>query len=491
MKHGNTVILVYPRLVEGDHTEKTLPPLSLLSLSGSLKELGIEVKLYDLRNFENYEILLKSFTKPPICFGISAMISNQVRDGAFFSEFAHKIFPGVPIVWGGWFTTILPHIAISHSTVDILVRGQGEVTFKDLVETLLNGGDLSEIKGITYKRNGKVFINPPREPVDPNSLPPVDYSIVDISSSTLSDGLVNYTSSTGCPHRCKFCNVQLAFGRKWMPLSADRVLDDIERLVKYYKVNMVDFYDDNFFVNIQRLRVIINGFIKRKLNIRWIANCRVDQFLRLNEEDIRLIQSAGCHTLTFGAESGNQYTLDFLQKDTKADQIEEVAKRLRSHNIIVRYNFLVGAPRETPSDFQNTLKFILKLKKIHPDLEIVFYYYMPVPESKLKKEDIKMGFKQHETFEEWSNFILGDVTQPWLFHVDESIMEDRRDKFKYMSYYFWRGYLLHDTNSGPLLQHVKRKIIKFLSRLRIKTDFYAFPFEWELYKRHHKSRRKK
>lgn len=482
MIKSNTVILIYPRLEEGGQTKKAPPPLSLLSLSASLKERGKEVRLYDLRNYDNYETLLRSISEPPVCFGISAMISYQIRDGAIFSETARKIFPEVPIVWGGWFPSVLPNVVMTNPAVDIVVRGQGEVTFAEVVEALSTHGNLAEIKGITYKKSNGVFANPPREPVDLNSLPPVDYSIVDIAGSTLSDGYVNYVSSSGCPYRCKFCDVQIVFGRKWMPISAARIVNDIETLVKNYKIKMVDFFDDNFFVNRQRILEIMNGFISRNINIQWIANCRVNQFLQLNEEDIRLIRRAGCHTLTFGAESGNQKTLDFLQKDIKIEEIEEVAKRLHNHNITVRYNFLVGIPNETPDDFQQTLKFILKLKDIHPNLEVVFYFYMPVPESKLKEEDIKMGFKPPNTFEGWSRFGFGNITQPWIFRVDKSVMEDNREEFKCMSFYFWKGYLSHDT-TGSFPKRFIRKIIKVISRFRVQTGFYTFPVEWKRFYR--------
>jgi tRNA A37 methylthiotransferase MiaB len=58
-----------------------------------------------------------------------------------------------------------------------------------------------------------------------------------------------------------------------------------------------------------------------------------------------------------------------------------------------RFNYMAGIPGETPADFQNTLKFILKLKKIHPALEIVFHYYIPIPQTRLAEEDIEMGLK--------------------------------------------------------------------------------------------------
>jgi len=483
MKSNKTVILVYPRLIEGDRRDKAPPPLSLLSLSGSLKKLGKEVKLYDLRCYDDYEALLRALPESPVCFGLSAMVSNQIRDGVAFSEAAHKIFPSVPIVWGGWFPTTLPDIAISHSAVDILVRGQGEVTFTELVRTLATGGDLAAVKGIVYKEKGQVLKNPMRNPVDLNDLPPIDYTLLDMPRSTIGDGMANYVSSAGCPYNCKFCDVQLVFGKKWMALHAGRVLDDIERLVKEYGVHTVDFYDDNFFVNRQRLREIMQGLISRNLSIRWIANGRVDQFIRLEEEDIALIRKAGCQTLTFGAESGNQKTLDFLQKGTRIEQIEETARRLRNHDILIRYNFLVGVPGETPADFQKTLQFILKIKSIHPGLSIVFYYYMPVPETQLTEEDIKMGFKEPDTFEGWSKCIIGDVTQPWSFHVDESIMVDRRDTFKVMSYYFWRGYLLPDPEDGSFFWGARWRIVKMLGRLRVRTGFYACPVEWNRFRR--------
>jgi radical SAM superfamily enzyme YgiQ (UPF0313 family) len=487
LEKNNTVILIYPRLVEGNQPKKGPPPLSVLSLSNLLKNRGKKVQLYDLRSYDNYEALLKSIPEAPICFGVSVKISNQIRDGAFFSELAHQIFPGVPVVWGGWFPSMLPHIAISHPAIDIVVRGRGEITFVELVETISGGGNLSEIKGITYKKDGTIFNNPPREPIDLNSLPPVDYSIVDISRSTLSDGITIYASSIGCFNRCKFCNIHLNFGRKWMSLSPERVLNDIENLIKDYNVQIIDFCDANFFARKQRVREIMHGLIKRRLKISWTANCRVDQFLQLNEEDIRLIKRGGCHLLSFGAESGNQKTLDFLHKDIRVKQIEEVAKLSYKHNLLICYCFIVGAPNETPHDFQKTLKFILKLKKIHPESKIVIYYYMPLPESELKEEDIKMGFKQPDTFEGWSRYVVGDISQPWIFHVDKSIIEDKRESFRCMSYYFWRGYLVPSANFVSLPQYFKSKVLKALCRVRIQTGFYAFPVEWKLFRHIHSS----
>jgi radical SAM superfamily enzyme YgiQ (UPF0313 family) len=227
----------------------------------------------------------------------------------------------------------------------------------------------------------------------------------------------------------------------------------------------------------------MEGIIRRKLDIRWIANGRVDQFMRLDPKDVGLIRRAGCRVLTFGAESGNQKTLDFLQKGIRVEETEEVARRLRDHDMEVRFNFLVGIPRESPADFQHTLKFILKLQAIHPGLSIVFYYYMPVPETQLTEEDIRMGFKQPDSFEGWSRCIVGDVTQPWSFRVDPSIMEDRRDIFKAMSYYFWRGHLYPEPARAPFLRRLKHRLIRTLSRIRVKTGFYAFPLEWWWFRR--------
>jgi radical SAM superfamily enzyme YgiQ (UPF0313 family) len=485
MNHSNSVVLVYPRLRPDERLDQVYIPLSLVCLSGSLKARGREVRLIDLQQHEDYDALLKGLPGAPICFGLSVMVSFQIQDGARFSEAAHRVFPGVPVVWGGWFPTALPDIAIGHAEIDYLVRGQGEVTFSELVDALAAGRKPENVKGVVYKENGRIVKNPAREPVSPDDLPPIDYAVLDRSRSALSGGHASYISSVGCPNRCKFCDVALVFGHRWLALKAERVVEDLEGLVRDYGIRTIDFYDDNFFVNTARLRDIMSGILRKGLKIRWMANARADQFSRLTGDDLRLIREAGCDTLTFGAESGNQKTLDFLQKGITVRQVEEAARRLREHDIIVRYNFMVGVPGETPSDFQKTLKFILKLKRIHPALGIVFYYYIPIPETRLAEEDVRMGFKPPGTFEGWTKNVMSDITQPWRFRMDESLMVDKRDRFKAMCYYFWKGYLFDGPGAGTPYGRLKSKISRLLSRFRVRTNFYALPLEWRRFYRRH------
>ena len=147
------------------------------------------------------------------------MTGFQIFDGLKTAKAFKKKYPKIPIIWGGWHPSILPLETVKNKYVDIIVRGQGDVTFTQLVHTLQDQKDLENIKGLTFKRGKKIVSTPDREPTKLSLQPPLPYHLVDISRCTLNTeyGLktIPYISSYGCPHRCAFCVEQIVNKRSW------------------------------------------------------------------------------------------------------------------------------------------------------------------------------------------------------------------------------------------------------------------------------------
>lgn len=484
-KRDLAVYLIYPRLERGSSPPQfRFAPLSVLNLAGCLEADGIQAKILDCRIEEDYEAYLRKIEAPPVCFGISCILSYQIEDGLRLASFIRRRFPATPIVWGGWVPTTLPAETIANPLVDIVVRGQGEVTIVELIAALSKGHPpLAKIQGISYKANGEIFHNPGRPLADPNEFPPVPYRLLDVSKYPFFGGTLNYTSSFGCPHRCQFCGIQGVYGRKWFGLSAQRVLNDLDHLVHQYQLRQVEFFDDNFFVDLKRAECIMEGLAERGGRVGWNANGRIDQFLRFQPKFLELMKRSGCKAITVGAESGGQKLLDSLNKDLKVEDFVAVVRLLQGHGIALRMNFMYGLPGETPADLKETLRLIRGLKEIDDQLKFTLCFYVPIPGTDLFQKDLESGVvSRPRSLRDWGRYIQTDVTRPWFFKSDPKILKDDRKIFRIMTFYFWLGHLFGPFFPGPPLFKRLYGPLRRISNWRFERDLYAFPLEWWSFK---------
>ena len=139
-------------------------PLSILGVSRMIHVEGCDVKLVAPNLFENYMDEILKQCEGATCLGISAMAGYQIRDGIDAAEVVKKKHPHLPIVWGGWHPSILPEETARDPRVDIVVRGQGERTFRDVVAALDAGRKLDDIPNLTMERDGKVISTQERPP---------------------------------------------------------------------------------------------------------------------------------------------------------------------------------------------------------------------------------------------------------------------------------------------------------------------------------------
>ena len=296
MSPKNKIILFYPKIYEG-FVEWHRAPLSLMAVA-RMVEKEFDVEIIDERVDKKPKEKVADIIQECLCFGITALTGSQIKYALGMAKFVKENAPSIPIVWGGWHPSVVPEQTAMHPLVDIVVRGQGELSFREIVKALSFNKPLADIPGITYKENNTIVSTPDRPFCDVNEFPPMPYHLVNvenyIGSPPSSDGarIISYISSQGCPHRCAFCSDSRVYKRKWSGLRAELVVDELEKLSRTYNIEGFFFEDSNFFGSLERVRAICKEITKRKLAIKWEAEVRTEKFVRADKELKDMIKRA-------------------------------------------------------------------------------------------------------------------------------------------------------------------------------------------------------
>ena len=481
-QNNNKVVLIFPKLEKPQPDRVHYLPLSLLALGTVAAEQGYDITIIDSRIEQDYEKCIRGIDEAPLCFGISCIVGYQVKEGLDIARLLRELFPDTPIVWGGWFPTMLPELTAKSPCADIVVRGQGENIFLELLECLSQSKDLSEIEGITFMKDGKVVSTPDRPLEDPSTFPPLDYGMINVSRyNSIQDGSINYQTSRGCPYRCKFCCTPKLYGRKWTGLEPKRVLDELESIVTKYRINHIEFVDDNFLHNRERAARILEGIIERKMNITYTASVRINRLVKFDTEMFDLIKRAGCKLLYASSESGTDKILKVIQKDINVEQIRKMAELFDIHKIPARTTFMVGLPEETHEDLRATFLLSKELFDRNKNLDIYYSFFLPIPGTDFFDDAKSQGkIIEPDTLEKWANFAPADQRQFWLFlTTSDGVSTQMRFKTKKVAFYFWFG---HYPRFGKFISKSimlsPLKIIRRICAFRFDHDLYAFPIEW-------------
>jgi radical SAM superfamily enzyme YgiQ (UPF0313 family) len=474
------VILLRPS--EGLYSKVFRPwiPLSLLAAAAKLDQAGYSITLIDQRISGDWKSELRdALSRHPICVGVTSMTGSQITHALEMSAFV-KQHSSVPVVWGGVHATLFPLQTVEHPLIDIVVKGEGEETFLQLVSCLERGKLLRDVEGVVYKDRGKIFNNPDRPFLDLNALPPVPYHLVDVNRYLHryfnEDRVLEFETSRGCPFECTFCYNPIYSQRRWRAWDASRVLENMTPLVETCGVKAFHFVDDGFFIDHGRVREIMNGILDRRWSIKMgFQGSRIDTFDQLKEEDLKLMIRAGGTFLQVGVESGSPRILEILNKQIHPDQVLAFNRRLsRYPRLNVYYNFMCGFPTETREDVLQTASLAWSLLRDNPHALIsAFHFYKPYPGTSLRECILHKDDVTPSTLEGWGEFnwtqYIGrdqDVATRTLMEKIEtvSILADRKMKYQ----------------SDSIAMRALAAIYRPVARYRLKHHRYAWMPEHRL-----------
>ncbi len=151
-------------------------PLGLIAVGSALDSARFEVKIVDARLHDDPLAVLLSEARGALYIGMGVLTGEPIRDSLAATRILKKENPGIPVVWGRWHPSLFPTECLKEAAVDVVVIGQGETTFAELVERYVVGGDLQGVAGLTWRNSsGEIIRNQARPTVDVNRSPPHNF----------------------------------------------------------------------------------------------------------------------------------------------------------------------------------------------------------------------------------------------------------------------------------------------------------------------------
>lgn len=405
-------------------------PWGLLYVGSSLRSRGYSVRLIDeLLEPDWRRHLFGILRNRKVCVGVSAMTGRQIEYGLAFSRYVKSINPGIPVIWGGVHSSLFPRQTLENDAIDCVVMGEGEETIVETVEHLQRRISLDGVKGTGFKQNGCIRLNPPREPPDLDSLPGIDYSLMDVKAYLGkrfgAKRSFELCTSRGCPHACRFCYNARFTRSSWRSMSVERIMFHLHEIISNFGVDAVTWREDNFFVDVRRVEEIARRILRERIHIRWHADCRIDYVDRFSDGFIGLLQESGCHTLTLGAESGSDRMLRRICKGITRRQTLSASEKLSRHGIFQNYHFMLGLPGEKREDVKQTLTLIDSLRRGNrffgricgPSL------YTPYPGTDLYDDCMESGLNVPANLEGWSRMDWYSCHLSWISRRERKRLE--------------------------------------------------------------------
>ncbi|KJU82065.1 radical SAM domain-containing protein [Candidatus Magnetobacterium bavaricum] len=479
MKNKEKVLLYFPDTLE--NIKMIAPPLSLIALGAYLENKGYDVSIYDKRIMNNAHEKILSELKDALCVGITSLTGPQISDGRELSKKIKHIDPKFPVIWGGWHPSLLPEQTLSDPYVDFIVRGQGEITFLELILALQKKESFESIKGLLFKTGGKIIDNGIRELVDINEFPFLAYHLINVLKypgrpSSPNDVYTTIRTQQGCPYRCEFCADPIVYKRKMVRYTPERTVDEIEKIVNAYGITEISFQDPTFILSIKHLSEFCTELINRRIKIKWTATARYTSIANMDDEILSQLKDSGCHILHPGVEAASQEMMDYIKKDQRLEPLMICAEKLAKYKINGLYSFIVGIPGEPKGEITKVFNIVKQIKEIDSNAITPVNFYTPYPISYLYRKAIEHGFQEPRTLEEWKDFSARKNNMPW---VNEAMEDEVMKKDKY--------YLPAAYPSEVMQKKMQKGNFRWLYRLfhvvakfRVKHSFYGFDIDWKL-----------
>jgi len=349
------MLFVYPNIVE---SPKDIS-LGIAYLSAVLKKAGHKTALIDCSfGITDEEIINKTRSFKPDLIGVTTA-SNDFHYAVHIAELLKKNFD-LPIICGGIQPTIAPEEVIAKECFDMICVGEGEYPLLELMDSLEGGEKKTDIQNIWFKHDGKIIKNNIRPwVIDLDSLPFPDREIYDYNKYLeWHHNTASLISGRGCPFDCTYCInhflKKLNKGQYLRFRSVDNVIAEVKETIKKYpQITSIEFYDDTFTLNPNRVREFCEKYSK-EVGLPFIINARVNA---VDKDMFLLLKKAGCVRASIGVESGDQHIRnDILKRNTTDEQIINTFKWASEAGIKTYSYNMVGIPYENYASIKKTIK---------------------------------------------------------------------------------------------------------------------------------------
>lgn len=391
-----SVLLVNPQICS---PRSVRLPLSLLAL-GAVLEGRHPYQIVDgnLDPDLRRRVLARLAETTHALVGMTVMPGPQVATAVALSRAIRAAHPSVPIVWGGYFPTLYPDAAINASYVDYLVRGQGEDTLLELLDRIADAGPpaspssarepsaLADVAGLTWKADGgRIVHGPARSFRPPETYPQLPYQRLEhieryFRPSFLGQRTGVYQATVGCRYRCSFCGVVSMWNGTTHLGTARRLAAELTMQRDRYGATALQLFDHNFFDREETSLPLIEALAG--VGLPWWCYARADTLAGFSSATWEQIRRSRLRMAYIGAEAASDDVLRRMRKGSRVEHTLEVAERCRENGVIPEFSFVLGGPEDAEGEVEKTFRFIRRLKRVHPECEVILYFYTPTPQRK-------------------------------------------------------------------------------------------------------------
>jgi radical SAM superfamily enzyme YgiQ (UPF0313 family) len=480
---------------QGVRVAADLTPLELLQIASFPAQEGWEVVLVDAMIHDDYERRVLEACDGALVFASSCILGYQVAHGAEMARKVRQRFPDLPILWGGWFPSVLPELYLAEGIADAVGLGQGELTFWEAVQAIENGTDLADVPGLVVQRDGEPHYTPHRPVVGWDKLAPTPWHLLEyeryverqndygrakvrhkypepwgMPPGVQYRGFSHY-SSFGCPEPCTFCCSPMVTGRRWKAVGGGQLAEELLELHERFRFNVVRFQDANFGVSEKRSNQFCQGLIDAGSPFWWSGTYEIETIARYSDEALDLMAASKLHMAALGAEAGSQEQQDRIKKAIQIPDIELALAKLNARRIQSGTSWIIGYPGESRESMMATLERAAEMKHKFPRSASDIFPFRPIPGTEDFDTAVRLGYQAPRTLDQW-----GSVLE-YKLEVDDIRLP--LDVFQ-----AWRRYGITSTFYDGLVHEgsgAVRGLMRSISGWRLKNMNYRFPVEQKLF----------
>jgi anaerobic magnesium-protoporphyrin IX monomethyl ester cyclase len=442
------------------------PPLGILNLAAYLREHddSLELKIIDCQaeriGWQGLKEHLEQF-RPNIVAPSSLATCNAYR-GLRTIGMAKDVDSSITTIVGGQHYTELAQESLeSYPELDIVVRGEGEHTLLEVVRALQGKMSLSDVKGITFKHNGKIIANPDRPLFDNlDDLPLPAYDLVgeymkDYHFTMMAGRDTPYAlveASRGCPHDCNFCSQCTFWGGKWRSKSPKRIADEFEYCYDKFGTTFFWLTDDNFGLG-KRTNELCDEILSKGIadDIMWFMQARCDDVVS-HQDIMPKMRKAGLTWILAGVESHSPEILASFNKKIDPTVSKEAMKILKLNDIFAQATLIIGDRSDSHETIRGLRAYI---NDLDPDIAI-YMILTPFPGTRLYEEASANGWIENTN---WAQYDMIHAIMP-TEHL--SLAEVQEELYKcYRGFYgSWNRRISGVFSSNK----IKRRTYRYMAR---------------------------
>jgi len=441
------------------------PPLGILQLAAYLERGNpdVEIEVVDCQaeslDWRGLEQRIESFD--PDVVASSGLATCNTYAAVRTLAAVKKLKPHVLTVAGGQhFTATAQESLREYPEIDVIVRGEGEETLAELVQSLSEGKSFSRVRGISFRSNGEIVETSNRPLIENlDDLPFPGYHFVKevihkYHFTMMAGPDITYLiieGSRGCQHRCSFCTQWRHWGGRYRFKSGRRIAQEMECCYREFDSRFIWLTDDDFTLG-KRASDLCDEILKRGLGdeVMWFVQARCDDVVK-HKDLLPKMRRAGNRWMLLGAESHSKSILQSLNKKLDPEETREAVRLLKKNDIFAQTTLILGHREDSAESVADLRRFA---NDVNPDLAI-FMLLTPFPGT----ETYKLA-RENDWIEDsnWANY---DMVHPVMSTEHLSRAELHEELYRcYRSFYgSWSRRLGGLLSSNKL----KRKVYRYMA----------------------------